>query len=152
MMCAHGISLKGGVAKEYIPEGFFGSWGVISKMQSSNNPTAFNFESRDIWMLSGHGNILILENLESGAKSEIVVNEKSIDGKTLKFKRTKEVKLKNGRDFYTEIVEFKLQGDAFSGTDIFKIERFNQENKKTKTDEATYIISGVKISSGQFSQ
>ena len=67
--------LKGNVQEQYIPSGFFGSWGVISKLTSSNNPTAFNFESRDIWTLSGQGNTLVLENLESGAHSEIIVKE-----------------------------------------------------------------------------
>ena len=70
---AQAQTLHGGVSEDYIPKGFFGSWGVISKLDSSNNPVLFNKESRDIWTLSGYDNILILENLESGAKSEIVI-------------------------------------------------------------------------------
>ena len=72
---ANAQMLKGGVSEDYIPKGFFGSWGVISKLNSSNNPTLFNYESRDVWMLSGYGNTLILENLESGARSEITVKD-----------------------------------------------------------------------------
>ena len=80
-------TLKGGVSQDYIPKGFFGSWGVISKLSNSNNPSLFNYESRDIWTLSGYGDTLVLENLESGARSEIKVKDKSHDGKTLKFER-----------------------------------------------------------------
>ena len=28
--------IKGGVVEEYIPEGFFGSWGVISKLKNAS--------------------------------------------------------------------------------------------------------------------
>ena len=69
------MELKGGVVEEYIPEGFFGSWAVISKLESSNNPMYFNYESRDIWTLSGYDNVLILENLQSGAWGKIIVKE-----------------------------------------------------------------------------
>ena len=41
-------TLKGGVSQDYIPKGFFGSWGVISKLNSTDNPRVFNYESRDI--------------------------------------------------------------------------------------------------------
>ena len=60
---AFSFTLKGSVSEDYIPEGFFGSWGVISKLNTSNTPTMFNYESRDIWTLSGYSNILFLENL-----------------------------------------------------------------------------------------
>ena len=138
--------LKGGVSEEYIPKGFFGSWGVISKMNSSNNPIAFNQESRDIWNLSGYDNTLILENLESGAHSEIKIKEKISDNRTLKFSRQKEVKTSNGKKIYKETVEFTLLGNNFSGTDDFIIEHYNEENKLIKKDEARYSVAGVRIS------
>jgi len=99
-------SLKAGISEDYVPEGFFGSWGVISKLQSSNNPDMFNYESRDIWFLSGYSNILVLENLETGARSEIEIQTKSVDNKTLKFSR-KNSETKNGKKMvYREIVSF----------------------------------------------
>lgn len=139
-------TLKGGVSEEYIPKGFFGSWGVISKMNSSNNPIAFNQESRDIWNLSGYDNTLILENLESGAHSEIKIKEKVSDNRTLKFSRQKEVKTADGKKIYKETVEFTLLGNNFSGTDDFIIEHYNEENKLIKKDEARYSVAGVRIS------
>ncbi len=145
-LCCSAVSLKGGVSEEYIPKGFFGSWGVISKLNSSNNPTVFNFESRDIWTLSGYNNILILENLESGARSEIEVKDKSKDGNSLKFERKKIVIEKGLKIIYKETVSFRLQGNNFSGTDNFIIERYNKNGKLEKKDIASYTIAGIKIS------
>lgn len=139
-------TLRGGVTEEYIPDGFFGSWGVISKLISATKPEMFNFESKDIWTLSGYGNILILENLESGARSEIIIKEKNKDGKTLKFERTKTVKEnKQAYTIYKETVEFVLLGNNFSGTDVYIVEKY-KNNSKTDSETAKYKISGVKIS------
>lgn len=138
--------LRGGVQEEYIPNGFFGSWGVISKLDSSNNPMLFNRQSRDIWTLSGYGNILILKNPQTGAYSEIQIKDKNKDGKTLKFEREKNVEEKDVKIKYREIVSFVLFGNNFSGTDKFIVERYDKNNSLTKKDEATYIIEGVKIS------
>ncbi len=138
--------LKGGVSEDYIPKGFFGSWGVISKLNNSNNPVIFNYESRDIWTLSGYGNVLVLENLESGARSEITIKDKSTDGKTLKFERQKVVQEGGKKVIYKETVSFVLLGNNFSGTDDFVVERYNEQNQFVKKDCAKYSISGVRIS------
>lgn len=142
---AYSQALKGGVYEEYIPDGFFGSWGVISKLNNSNNPMMFNQESRDIWMLSGYSNILILENLESGAKSQIEIKEKNKDNKTLKFQRQKIVNNKNKKTIYKETVSFVLNGNNFKGEDNFVVEEY-QDNKLIKNNFANYEIAGVKIS------
>lgn len=136
--------LKGGVSEDYIPKGFFGSWGVISKLKSSNNPDVFNFESRDIWTLSGYNNILILENLESGARSEIEIKDKQKNN-SLKFERQKTVKNKGLKVVYKETVTFELKNDNFTGTDNFIVERYDINNKLQKKDIASYSIAGVKI-------
>jgi hypothetical protein len=138
--------LKGGVSEDYIPSGFFGSWGVISKLDSSNNPTMFNYESRDIWTLSGHNKTLVLQNLQSGAHSEITIKDKSKDGRTLKFHREKTVPNENGKTIYKETVRFTLYGKHFSGTDKFSVQQYDRENKLIKDSQATYIVEGVRIS------
>ena len=139
-------TLKGGVIEEYIPKGFYGSWGVISKLQKSNNPTMFNYQSKDIWILSGHNNILILQNLESGAISEIQVNEKTTDGKTLKFYREKISKNEDFKLIYKETVQFKLSGNNFSGSDDFVVEKYDKKGALLEKNEANYRVEGVKIS------
>lgn len=140
------FSLKGGVSEEYIPQGFFGSWGVISKLDSTNNPNFFNKGSRDIWTLSGHSNILVLQNLESGARSQIEIKEKTKDGKTLKFEREKIANNGENKIVYREIVSFSLWGNNFSGTDKFIVEKYNNKGALLEKNEAKYIIEGVKIS------
>lgn len=142
---ANAFSLKGGVQEEYIPNGFFGSWGVISKLDSSNNPAMFNRQSKDIWTLSGYSNVLILQNPQTGAYSEIVIKDKNKDGKTLKFQREKFVEENNIKIKYKESVSFALLGNNFSGTDKFIVERYDKNNTLIKKDEATYLIEGVKI-------
>ncbi|MBQ8848126.1 MAG: hypothetical protein IJ003_04200 [Candidatus Gastranaerophilales bacterium] len=144
-LCAIGEPLRGGVIEEYIPDGFFGSWGVISKIKDSNNPMMFNTQSRDVWMLSGYSNILILENLESGAKSEITIKEKSLDNKTLKFERQKIIEKSGIKTIYKEIVSFILDGNNFKGTDNFIVEKY-KNNKLLEKNYANYTISGVRIS------
>ncbi len=137
-------ALKGGVNYDYIPKGFFGSWGVISKLNSTNNPILFNKESRDIWTLTGYGNKLILQNTQSGAISEILIQDRSLDNKTLKFTRKKVVKENNGKTVYTEIVSFVLSGRNFSGTDDFIVEKY-ENNKLISKNSANYRVAGVKI-------
>ncbi|MBQ9150471.1 hypothetical protein IJX73_06025 [bacterium] len=142
---ANALSLKGGVSEEYIPNAFFGSWGVISKLNTASNPMMFNPQSRDIWTLSGYSNILILQNPQSGAYSEIIIKEKNKDGKTLKFQREKNVEENGTKIKYKEQVSFVLMGNTFSGTDKFIVEKYDKNNTLIKKDEATYLIEGVKI-------
>ena len=144
--CTFGETLKGGVSEDYIPKSFFGSWGVISKLIDSNNPTMFNYESKDIWILSGYSNILILENLESGAYSEITIKEKSLDGKSLKFERQKIVNKSDKKTVYKEIISFVLNDNNFKGKDNFIVENYDKNNKLLKKSYANYTISGVRIS------
>ena len=141
---AYSMALKGGVSEEYIPKGFFGSWGVISKLKDTNNPNLFNRESRDIWSLSGYNNILFLENFETGAKSQIEIKNKEKD--FLKFERKKEAKTTEGKIIYKETVEFQLLGNRFSGIDKFIVEKYDKKNTLIEHNEATYQVEGTKIS------
>ena len=145
-LTSEAMTLKGGVAEEYIPKGFYGSWGVISKLQNSNKPTLFNYQSKDIWILSGHNNVLVLQNLESGAISEIRVKEKTTDGKTLKFQREKISSNNDYKIIYKETVKFKLHGNNFSGSDDFIVEKYDNKGILLEKNEANYRVEGVKIS------
>lgn len=143
---AHAETLKGGTTYDVIPKGFFGIWHVTSKMQSTNNLEKFNKLSVDIWNLSGIGNVLILENTMTGAKSSIQIeNNGNLDGKTLKFNRRKEEK--EGRYTYIqkESPEFVLDGNIFRGFDTFIIEKY-EDKKLISKDIVKYIVIGQKIS------
>ena len=140
-------TLKGGAVYEVIPKGFFGVWHVTSKMQSSNNPKMFNKLSVDIWNLSGAGNVLILENAMTGAKSSIQIeaDNKKLDGKTLKFMRIKEERSGKYKYIQRESPEFVLDGNIFRGFDTFIIEKY-EDNKLISKDIVKYIVIGQKIS------
>ncbi len=141
---AHAEVLKGSVNESIIPEGFWGTWGVISKLKASNNPSLFNLESKDVWVLSGYSNILVLENLQSGAKSEIKV-EKSRKKDNLKFGREKVVENGSEKTVYKETVELLIIGNSFTGNDNFIIENY-KDGKLVKKSEAFYALSAIKIS------
>ena len=91
-------------------------------------------------------NALILENLESGARSEIKIKEKAKDGRTLKFQREKTVNEESGKIIYREIVEFTLYDNNFSGSDKFIVEKYDKNNSLIEKSEAKYIVAGVKLS------
>ncbi|MBR3605600.1 MAG: hypothetical protein IKL52_06195 [Candidatus Gastranaerophilales bacterium] len=141
---AYSMALKGGVSEDYIPKGFFGSWGVISKLKETNNPNLFNKESRDIWSLSGYNNILFLENFETGARSQIEIKNKEKDA--LKFERKKVTEAKENKIIYKETVEFRLLGNRFSGIDKFIVEKYDLKNNLIEKNIATYQVEGTKIS------
>lgn len=145
-LISNAVCLKGGVVEDVIPKGFFGSWGVISKLQETNNENFFNYESKDVWTLGGYSNILILQNLESGAYSEIYIEEKPKDGKTLNFERKKETNDKENKVIYKEKVSFTLNGNNFSGFDEYIVEKYDKTQKLIEKNRAKYRIEGVRIS------
>lgn len=139
-------TLSATVVKDEIPEGFFGTWHVTSKLVSTNNPKLFNVISVDIWTLGGFGNTLILENVQSGASSSIQVNtSKNLDGKTLTFNRYKEDKRGDLKIIQKETPVFTLNGDVFVGYDTFIIERY-KNNQLFQKDVVKYKVVGQKIS------
>ncbi len=138
--------LRGGASYDEIPKGFFGVWHVTSKMESSNNPPIFNKLSVDIWNLSGYGNVLILENQMTGAKSSIQVEpQKSYDGKSLKFTRVKEEIQGKIKTVQKETPEFVLDKNIFRGFDTYIIEKY-EDNKLISKDVVKYKVIGQKIS------
>ncbi len=140
-------TLKASASYDEPMKGFFGTWHVTSKIESSNNYSMFNKLSVDIWNLSGHGNVLILENGLTGAKSSIQINGSSdnLDGKKLKFVRVKEYKEGNYKYRHTESPEFILEGNIFRGYDTFKVEKFDLDNKLVSTNIVKYKVVGQKI-------
>lgn len=143
---SHAATIKGGVSEFEALNAFYGSWHVTSKIHESNNPTMFNPISVDIWALSGAGNILILENELSGAKSNIEMDINNIQGKTLKFERKKIENLPNGiKKVYTETPVITLNGDIFQGFDTFVIEEFKNSTLLNK-NMVVYKVVGQKLS------
>lgn len=139
--------LKGSTSYDEPLKGFFGTWHVTSKIESSNNYTMFNKMSVDIWNLSGRGNVLILENGLTGATSSIQVENGSsnLDGKKLKFTRTKEFIEGKYKYKHIETPEFVLEGKIFKGYDTFKVEKYDLNNNLISVDVVKYKVIGQKI-------
>lgn len=140
-------TLKGGTSFDVPLDGFFGTWHVTSKIESTTNYQMFNKMSVDIWNLSGTNSVLYLENGLSGAKSSIQLSEKydNLDGKKLKFKRVKEYKDGKFKYRHTEEPEFILEGNIFKGYDTYKVEKFDLNNNVISVDVVKYKVVGQKI-------
>lgn len=141
-------TLSGGVSSTDVLGEFHGVWHVTSKVVETNNSSMFNKISVDIWQLSGHNNILVLTNPDSGATSSISVKDENIAGKTLTFTRVKSEQTRNEKIVYTEIPELTVQGDIFRGYDTYIVERF-KNGSLIKKDVVKYQIVGQKISGGE---
>lgn len=144
---SHAEVLKGSASYDAPFKGFFGTWHVTSKIESSNNYSMFNKMSVDIWNLSGSGNVLVLENGLTGAVSSVTVENASKfpDGKKLKFTRVKEFTEGNYKYKHIESPEFILEGDIFKGYDTFTVEKYDLNNKLISVDVVKYKVIGQKI-------
>lgn len=140
-------TLRGSTSYDAPFKGFFGSWHVTSKIESSNNYSIFNKMSVDIWNLSGYNNVLILENGLTGAISQIKVDNalSNLDGKKLKFTRTKEFEENGFKYKHIEQPEFILDGDIFRGYDTFTIEKYDLKGNLISVDVVKYKVIGQKI-------
>ena len=142
----HAEALKASLSYDETIKSFFGTWHVTSKIESATNYSLFNKLSVDIWNLSGYGNVLILENALTGAKSSIqTTTSEDLDGKHLKFTRIKEFKEGNFKYKHTETPEFTLKGDVFKGFDTFTVEKFDNEGHQISVDVVKYKVVGQKI-------
>lgn len=139
--------LKASTSYTEFVKGFFGTWHVTSKIESSNNYPMFNKLSVDIWNLSGSGNVLILENSLSGATSSIEIDydPDNLNGKKLKFTRIKEFSDGQYKYKHIETPEFILEGKIFKGYDVFTVEKYTMDGKLLSSDVVKYKVIGQKI-------
>lgn len=134
-------TIKAGVSmSDRVPKEFYGSWRVTSNLVSTNNNEIFKKNTVDLWNLSKADNVITLENPFTGARASIVVNQ--VEGKVIKFQK---------QGYYddkkmTDVVQLQLRGDTFSGENHLILNTVNAEGSITKSDKATYKLSGEKIS------
>ena len=119
-----------------VPDSFFGTWRVVSKLVDTDS-VIFKENNLDLWNLSRLGDVITLCNPFNGAEANITVN--SVNGSYIVFRKTGKY---SGKDL-TDVVEIKLNGDSFSGTDTLKLD---VTGKIIKTETAKYSIKGEKIS------
>ena len=123
-----------------VPDSFFGTWRVVSKLVDTDS-VIFKENNLDLWNLSRLGDVITLCNPFNGAEANITVN--SVNGSYIVFRKTGKY---SGKDL-TDVVEIKLNGDSFSGTDTLKLDTYSDVTGKIiKTETAKYSIKGEKIS------
>lgn len=134
----HAEVLTGSVTA--VPDSFFGTWRVVSKLVDTDS-VIFKENNLDLWNLSRLGDVITLCNPFNGAEANITVN--SVNGSYIVFRKTGKY---SGKDL-TDVVEIKLNGDTFSGTDTLKLGTYSDVTGKIiKTETAKYSIKGEKIS------
>ena len=89
--------LQGSVEK--VPDGFFGSWNVVSKLIETDSPATFKQKGIDIWNLYTEHDVIILCNPFSGARAKISISN---DGSPIK----------------TQTAKYVIKGERISGQDI----------------------------------
>ncbi len=132
------ITLRASVTK--VPDSFYGTWRVTSKLIDTDSPITFKQNSLDLWNLSRTNNVITLSNPFSGASADITID--SVNNNTIVFTKSG----KYGEQTLTDVVEIKLDGNTFSGFDSIKLDTYSNVNGKIiKTEVAKYSISGEKI-------
>lgn len=132
--------LRGNVSViQDLPEEFFGTWSIVSRLIDTTHPETFRMKSSDIWTFQRQDNVITLSNPVSGATASITINE--VRGQTAVFSRKQEEK----DEIETEIVEITVEGDKFSGTDLIVME-YLRNGIKTNTIRVKYKVTGYKIS------
>lgn len=131
--------LQGSV--EMVPDGFFGTWRVSSKLIETDSPETFKQKGVDLWNLSAQNDVIILCNPFSGASAKISIKNA---GKTfIEFSKTGKYEDK----ILTDKVSINMEGDSFTGVNEIKLETLSGvDGSIIKTRTAKYAIKGERIS------
>ncbi|MBD5402812.1 hypothetical protein HDR58_08440 [bacterium] len=130
--------LTGGIMM--VPNSFYGTWRVVSKLLDTDSPVLFKENNIDLWNLSRVGDVITLRNPFNGASAEITIDKVS-DGVVV-FKKYGKYNNKH----LTDIVEIKLNGETFKGYDTLQLDTMSDVSGKIiKTETAKYSVSGEKI-------
>ncbi len=123
-----------------VPQSFYGTWRVSSKLVDTDSPLIFKENNVDLWNLSRLGDVITLSNPFNGAKADITID--SVSEGTVIFTKSG----KYGNKNLTDVVEIKLSEDTFAGTDTIKLDTYSDVNGKIiKTETAKYSVKGEKI-------
>ncbi|MBQ7450712.1 hypothetical protein IJS77_04780 [bacterium] len=124
---------------ENVPDGFYGTWKVVSVQTYSNNPFMFNSTSVDVWKLEKRNNNLILTNPESGATATVTLED--VQNNTIKFVRKSDTPYEK----VVETPEITLSGENFFGTDTIVINKY-KNNTYIGKEVVQFKVKGIKQS------
>lgn len=135
---AQQVILQGFVEK--VPDGFFGTWRVVSQRIETDSPAIFQQKGVDLWNLSLDNNVINLSNPFSGATAQIEVQK--VNNNRVEFTK----KGKYGNKMLTDTVNISIEGDNFTGIDTLLLETISDvDGSVRKTEMAKYSIKGERI-------
>lgn len=135
-MLQTGISLD-----EKVPDMFFGTWRINSKLLETNSKGVFKNDNIDLWNISRANSVITLDNPFSGAKASISIRE--VEGNKIVFE--KEGRYDN--KILSDMVELYLEGDTFKGYNYLKLNTVSEiDGRIMGTQTAKYSLYGDKIS------
>lgn len=137
-----GLVLQAGISlEEMIPDKFFGTWRIRSKLLDTNAKGFFKNDNVDLWNISKENSVITLDNPFSGAKASISIKEVT---------KNKIVFEKEGRydnKILSDTVELYLDGDTFRGYNYLKLDTVSEvDGRIMELQTAKYSLIGDKIS------
>ncbi len=121
-----------------LPKELFGSWVVASIQTYTNNRELVAPPSIDYWNIYRSGNVLTLENPQTGAKASVTLD--AVKQNTVSFTRKK----KTPTEEVTETPTITISGENFAGKDKMLVKKY-KNNVLVKTDVVEFFISGRKV-------
>jgi len=132
--------LNGGVSEvDKLPVEIFGKWAIHSTLVEAEDSSEFRESTSDVWIFSKMGDGITLTNPVTQASATISIDE--VINKTARFSRESQSSRKNEK----ETVQIKIDGDRFSGVDIFVIEKY-KNGKLISQNVVKYKLQGTKVS------
>lgn len=137
-----GLVLKSGISlDEMVPDKFFGTWRIQSKLLETNSKGVFKNDNIDLWNISKSNSVITLDNPFSGAKASISIKE--VEDNKIVFE--KEGRYDN--KILSDTVELYLEGDSFRGYNYLKLNTVSEiDGRLMGTQTAKYSLYGEKIS------
>lgn len=137
-----GIVLKTGVSlNEMVPDKFFGTWRIKSKLLETNANGVFKNDNVDLWNISKDNSVITLDNPFSGARASISIKE--VNGNKIVFE--KEGRYDN--KLLSDRVELYLDGDSFNGYNYLRLNTVSEiDGRIMDSQTAKYSLYGDKIS------
>jgi hypothetical protein len=132
--------LNGSVSEvDKVPDELYGSWAINSTLMQAQNRDEFREHTSDTWIFSRLSDALTLTNPVTQATATINVDE--VVNNNAKFSRESTTSRKREK----ETVQIKIEGERFSGVDIFVIEKY-QDGKLISQNVVKYKLQGTKVS------
>lgn len=142
VLADEGIVLKTGVSlNEMVPDKFFGTWRIKSKLLETNANGVFKNDNVDLWNISKDNSVITLDNPFSGARASISIKE--VNGNKIVFE--KEGRYDN--KLLSDRVELYLDGDFFNGYNYLRLNTVSEiDGRIMDSQTAKYSLYGDKIS------